>query len=265
MISGSLIIYQQLQYVLTKDLGFNKAQTLTFHIQKGSVRGQVEAIKQQLLKNPHVESVAVAGNPIGNNDLGGGGFNPDPTGSSGVNLKTVQNLMVNEDFVPTMQIKMVNGRNFSQDMPTDREDAIIINETLVNELGWEDPIGRKVMAGNHVRTVIGVTRDFNTYSLQHKVAPLVLSMPQETNDQDNLYIRIAKDDTQATLNYISKVPPLRRIGIQRVYKAYIRVLRHLNRDIDIPQEGISLSYFSGLRIFLLYRRIFSKGINSACL
>src|SRR5690606_1503450 len=117
----------------------------------------------------------------------------------------VQKLMVNEDFIPTMQIKMASGRNFSQDMPTDREDAIIINETLVNELGWKDPIGRKVIVNNHVRTVIGVSRDFNTYSLQHKVAPVVLSMPEKVNDQDNLYIRIGKDNTQATLDYISKV------------------------------------------------------------
>src|SRR3546814_1083979 len=90
-------------------------------------------------------------------------------------------------------------------MPTDNKDAIIINETLINELGWRNPLGRKVLINDHVKTIIGVAKDFNTYSLQHKIAPIVLSMPENANDQDNLYIRIGKNNMQATLSYISEV------------------------------------------------------------
>jgi putative ABC transport system permease protein len=204
MIAGSLIIYQQLKYVSTKDLGFNKAQTLTFHINKQSVRGQVDAIKKQLMQNPRVESVGVAGNPIGNNDLGTHGFNPNPQDNTAADSKSVQNLQVDADFIPTMEIKLTSGRNFSPDLATDKTDAVIINETLVKELGWRNPVGRKAMTDGKLKTVIGVVRDFNTYSLQHKITPVVLSMPLETNDQDNLYVRIGKDNTQATLDYISK-------------------------------------------------------------
>ncbi len=205
MIAGSLIIYQQLSYVSNKDLGFNKAQTLTVHINNQNARGQVDAIKKQLLQNTNIESVGVAGNTIGTNYLGTKGLNPNPQDKSATDVRSVQNILVDGDFIPTMQINLASGRNFMRDMATDKTDAIIINETLVKDLGWKDPVGRKVMMDEQIKTVIGVVKDFNTYSLQHKIMPVVLSMPVETNDQDNLYIRIGKNNTQAALNHISEV------------------------------------------------------------
>ncbi len=210
MIAGSLIIYQQLKYVSKKDLGFNKGQTLTFHIDDQNVRAQVNSIKDQLLKNTKVESVGVAGNPIGNNDIGTTSFNLDALGNPGPDSKIVQSLLVDQDFIPTMQIKMAEGRNFSTAMVTDKTDAIIINETLARELGWQNPVGQKVHTGVmdgkvSSKTVIGVVKDFNTYSLQHKIAPVVLSMPSSVNDQDNLYVRINPGEVQGTLSYITSI------------------------------------------------------------
>ncbi|RYU92434.1 ABC transporter permease [Mucilaginibacter terrigena] len=211
MIAGSCVIYQQLNYFQKRDLGFNKAQTLTFHINNREVRGKVDAIKQQLLLNPNIESVGVAGNPIGNNNIGGGDFNLGPDGKATSESKMVQNLQVDEDFIPTLQIKMAGGRNFSKDVTTDVKDAIIVNETLVKELGWKDAVGRRVRTGVDEQgkiieqTIVGVVKDFNTYSLQHKISPMVLNMPSQANDKDNLYVRIARGNVQASLDYISKV------------------------------------------------------------
>ncbi|MBD1392274.1 ABC transporter permease [Mucilaginibacter glaciei] len=210
MIAGSSVIYQQLHFVMNKDLGFNKAQTLTFHISK-PVRGRVDALKQQLLQNPNIEAVGIAGNPIGNNNIGGGDFNLGPDGRSTGESKVVQDLMIDADFIPTLQIKMADGRNFSKENLSDVKDAIIVNQTLVNELGWKKPVGRLVRTGVGKdgkvisQTIVGVVKDFNTYSLQHKISPIVLSMPAETNDKDNVYVRIAKGNTPASLAYISKV------------------------------------------------------------
>ena len=74
MIAGSIVIYRQLDYSYNKDLGFNKDEVLTFHIHDLAVRSQVPAIKTKLLLNPLIQAVAVAGNPIGNNNLGSSGF-----------------------------------------------------------------------------------------------------------------------------------------------------------------------------------------------
>jgi putative ABC transport system permease protein len=211
MIAGSCIIYQQLNYIMNKDLGFNKAQVLTFHIDDKSARNKIAAIKSQLMQNPGVESVGIAGNPIGNNNIGSGNFNIGADGKTNSESKIVENLVIDEDFIPTMQIRMAQGRNFSAAMPTDKKESIIVNETLVNELGWKDAVGKMVRTGvdeqGNVITqkIIGVVKDFNTYSLQHKVAPMVLEMPASANDEDNLYVRVGENNIPATLNYISKI------------------------------------------------------------
>ncbi|MFD0751144.1 ABC transporter permease [Mucilaginibacter calamicampi] len=211
MISGSVIIYKQLNYFSNKDLGFNKAQTLTFHINNRNVRGQTDALKQQLLQNPNIESVGVAGNPIGNNNIGGGDFNLGADGKTTSGSKIVQNLIIDADFIPTLQIKMAAGRNFSAGNSTDITNAIIVNETLVKELGWTNAVGKQVRTGVDekgnviTQTIIGVVKDFNTYSLQHKISPMVLNMPTTAGDKDNLYVRIRSGNTQASLNYITQV------------------------------------------------------------
>ncbi|MET3981562.1 putative ABC transport system permease protein [Mucilaginibacter sp. UYP27] len=211
MIAGSCVIYQQLNYFQKRDLGFNKAQTLTFHVNNREVRGKVDALKQQLLLNPAIEAVGVAGNPIGNNNIGGGDFNLGPDGKPTSESKIVQNLQIDEDFIPTLQIKMAGGRNFSKNITSDVTDAILVNETLVKELGWKDAVGKRVRTGVNQQgkvieqTIVGVVKDFNTYSLQHKIAPMTMELPTEAKDKDNLYIRIGRGNVQASLNYISKV------------------------------------------------------------
>lgn len=211
MIAGSCIIYQQLNYVSNKDLGFNKAQTLTFHIRSHDARTKVAAIKQQLLQNPLVESVGVAGNPIGNNDIGLRDINTIPGSNSVADTKLVEQLIIDGDFIPTLQIKLLKGRNFSNAIIADKDKSIIVNQTLVSEMGWKDAVGRRVSVGLDkdgkplIVTIIGVVKDFNTYSLQHKITPMMLQMPPTAMDGDNLYVRISKNNIQASLAYISKV------------------------------------------------------------
>lgn len=212
MLAGSLVVYKQLHYAMHKDLGFNKDQVLTFHIDDRNVREHVSAIKLQLLKNPVIEGVSAAGNPIGNNNLGGNGYNFENTdGTFSTNSKMVQELTVDADYLKTMEIKLLTGRSFSNEMPTDKFGAAVINETLMKELGWQDAIGKRIQfdiddKGNKgQRTVVGVVKDFHTYSLQHKVSPLVMVMPASQSSEDNLYVRIAKGKVKEGLAHLDKV------------------------------------------------------------
>ncbi|WDF80785.1 ABC transporter permease [Mucilaginibacter sp. KACC 22773] len=210
MIVGSCVIYQQLNFVLTKDLGFNKSQMLTFHIGNRDVRAKTDEIKTQLLQSPLIQSVAVAGNPIGNNDIGSTYFSIGADGKKGPDSKLVESLIIDEDFLPAMQIKMAAGRNFMKGPADTANHSILVNETLVKEMGWKNPVGARVRSGvNHgvvtYATVIGVVKDFNTYSLQHKISPMVLSLPSETKDKDNLYVRLGQGNVQAAISYLQKV------------------------------------------------------------
>jgi putative ABC transport system permease protein len=175
------------------------------------VRSQTAAIKTQLLQNPLIQGVAVAGNPIGNNDLGALGFHFEKNdGSLSTSSKMSQELLVDADYIPTMDMKMVAGRNFSTAGQADKYTAAIVNETLAKELGWTNPIGKRVQfkfgqGEIGERTVIGVVKDFHTYSLQHKVEPMVLMMPPVASMEDNLYVKINTAKTPEALAFIEKI------------------------------------------------------------
>ena len=211
MIIGSLIIYRQMQYTSNADLGFNKDQVLSFHIDDRNVRSQVGAIKTQLLQNPLIQNVAVAGNPIGNNDLGAHGFTFEKEGGSFLpTTKMAQELMVDADYIPALGIRLVKGRNFLASNNADKYGAAVVNETLVKELGWKQPIGKRVRFDygkkeTGERTIVGVVKDFHTYSLQHKVEPMVLLMPPAASMEDNLYVKINTAKTTEALAFIEKV------------------------------------------------------------
>jgi putative ABC transport system permease protein len=207
LISGSFIIYKQMQYVNNKDLGFNKEQVLSFHIDDMKVRNEIPALKQALLQSPLIEGAAVAGNPIGNNDLNENSFLFEKNGAMEQTGQLANKLYVDEDFFKTSGISLLQGRNFSQAMTTDKNGAVIINETLMKTLGYTNAIGKKMnynITNDSMsnRVIIGVIKDFHSYSLQHKIEPMVLLMPPNNKEQDNLYVKIAKGKAAAGIAFL---------------------------------------------------------------
>ncbi len=212
MIAGSFIIYRQLQYVSNKDLGFNKDQVMTFHLSNEDARHKTALIKAALLKSPFIESVAVAGNPIGNNDLGGRDYRAEEQdGSMGDKDRMATVLLADEDFITTMQVKMAAGRNFSKEMTTDKDRVVLINEALAQKEGWAAPLGKKIQIGADpvgkpkIYEVAGVMKDFNIYSLQHVITPLIIKLPPEDNDKDNIYVRLSSKNMNAGVQYVGSV------------------------------------------------------------
>ncbi len=210
MMAGSFIIWQQLQFVLKKNLGFNKDQVISFHLSR-PMRNQIPAIKQLLLQNPLIESVATASNPIGNNNIGGRDYKPVTDGVTSEKSSIAKQLVVDEDFIPSLQIKLAAGRNFSTDMLTDKSQMVIVNETLAKQAGWRDVTGKKIQLGTDslgkpaLFSIAGIVKDFNIYSLQHKIEPLVMQLPAEVNDKDNMYVRLSKSNIKTALAYTESV------------------------------------------------------------
>ncbi|HLZ87221.1 MAG TPA: ABC transporter permease, partial [Puia sp.] len=213
LITGSAIIYLQLQFMQGKDLGFNKDQTLTFHLPNPDVRRHIEDLKTQLLGNPSVEAAAAAGNPIGNNDIGERQIQWEQNGVIQSEPRKAQSFYIDADYLSTMQIGLAAGRNFSATRPMDVTGSVLVNETLVREMGYTDvnAIGKRVKLGTDANgqvmmaSVIGVVKDFNIYSLQHKIEPLLLRMPPVWNEEDNLYVRVRKGRIPEALKYIAGV------------------------------------------------------------
>ncbi|MGG7663059.1 ABC transporter permease [Dyadobacter sp. BHUBP1] len=211
MIACSGIVYRQIRYVNHKDLGFNKEQVLTFHIDKNEVRTQVGALKEKLEQNPVIEGAAAASNPIGNNTIGSAAFFIETNhGEIPSSTQMTQRFMADADYLRTMEIKLLRGRDFIKNSPTDLAGSILVNEALANKQGWSNPVGKRLRypadkdGKAKELTVVGVIKDFHIYSLQHKIEPLVIQLapPQE---QDNMYVRINVAKTPEALAYIREV------------------------------------------------------------
>lgn len=192
MIAGSIIIYSQLDFVKNKNLGFNKEQVITFHLNNRETRTKVGALRDELLKNGAIEDVGTAGNPIGNNNIGGRDYKVELDGAIEDRLRMANYFTVDEDFIPTLEIEVKQGRNFSKSVISDKDNAVIVNEALVYDAGWDEGVGKKIKMGDATYDVVGVVKDFNIYSLQHKVDPLILQLPMNSYDKDNVYLRFKK-------------------------------------------------------------------------
>ncbi len=207
LISGSYIIYRQMQFVSLKDLGFEKEQILISHIDNMELRSKIPALKQALLQSPLIEAAATAGNPIGNDYIGKYGFNFEVDGKIQTTPQMASFFYVDTDFISTNGMGLVQGRNFSKDMSTDAADAVLINETQMKSLGYTDAIGKRVQYNTENdstihRKIIGVVKDFHSTSLLRKIEPMVLLLPPEDGERDNLYVRIAKGRAEAGIAFL---------------------------------------------------------------
>ncbi|HEY4198207.1 MAG TPA: ABC transporter permease [Mucilaginibacter sp.] len=178
LIIGTIVIYNQLKYIQNKDLGYNREQVLI--VQRTWVLGdKAKTFKQELKKLAGIQSVSMTG------FLPTSGWNnstsmfKDPVLDQKRAILT-QDWEVDEGYIPTLGIKMVTGRNFSDKMASDST-ALVINESAAKQLGFGNPIDKflyvpqdnmaKVMKPYHI---IGIMKDFNYRSLRENVTPLVL-------------------------------------------------------------------------------------------
>lgn len=204
LIIGTIVVYQQMRFMQNKDLGYNKDQLLT--IPNSSVLGKNEQVfKQQMLQDPRIVNATVswyrpAGPSNYNNSLA------YPQGNDHLIVNGVE-YHVDEEYIPTMGMQMISGRNFSKDFETDSS-AIILNETAAKALGWNDAtaVGKTVIRQNSDKGdnfpfhVIGVVKNFNFKSLHEVISPLYMSLEPE----GGLIFRIKTTDVAGLLSTMKK-------------------------------------------------------------
>jgi putative ABC transport system permease protein len=205
LIIATVIIYNQLNYIRNKKLGFNKEQVLLVR-DSYALDKQAETFKQEALKYPEIVSATKSGYlPVNNSNR-----DNESLFSEGhiENDKAVSTQLwtVDHDYIKTMGMQIVEGRDFNKDMPTDSS-AIIINETAVKLFGFSgNPLGRKVtrLIDLKARTtrdfiVIGVVKNFNFESLRQTIGALCMKIG---NDPGTISFRMKTTDVANTINHI---------------------------------------------------------------
>lgn len=162
----AFIIYRQTQYMMTKDLGFN-SETILYSNIVTDKKGSFETLRRRLMEHEEITDASVSDYiPFilpGGNDLHWEGADPEEK-------VFVRFSNVDYNFVPTFNLKMVSGRNFSKDYPADRE-SCLINETTARIFGWNDPLGRRINLNNKDYEVIGVINDYTVFSVFNPIEP----------------------------------------------------------------------------------------------
>ncbi len=169
LIICTLVIYAQLGFIRSKDLGFSKDNIMILGFTSESYKQQYERLKDALSGIPEVISSSAT------SQVPGGGFTSNGYRPEGYDRFIMFNkVAVDFDYIRTLGLQVTGGREFSEDFSTDRE-AYLINEALARQLDWTDPVGKTInRSGDH--PVIGVVKDFHFAPVHQEIAPLIFDM-----------------------------------------------------------------------------------------
>jgi putative ABC transport system permease protein len=208
LIIGTGIAFEQIHYMKNKPLGFDKDHILTTRIIGESLRRSLELFKKELKRHSGIVNVAAASH-IPSLKTYVNAYRPE--GFTTKELQPMGVMSIDRDFINTIGVDIIVGRNFSSEITTDPNNAILINETAAKKFGWEDAVGKKIM--NLVdeddselvitKTVIGVVRDFHMEALHNKIVPLYIH-----NNPDSfgyLTIKLRKGNIPQTMEFIKRI------------------------------------------------------------
>jgi putative ABC transport system permease protein len=253
------IIYNQLAYLRQKKLGFDKSHMVIVPLRGERLLKNAEYLKSQFKQLSIVENVATS-RFVPGRDMDGTGYIPE--GYDDNNPVIFFTNTVGFDYLETMEMEMIEGRAFSKEYATDSL-AIIVNETLVKKLGWDQPIGKKIVGFVDTieveRHVIGVVRDFHFRSLHAVVEPTVMFITH--NNARNLNIRLKPG------NYTEQIKTLREQW-EQMEGALPFDYYFLDKDFDSQYKsdqrlGELFIYFTLIAIFIACLGLFGLASYNA--
>ena len=227
LISSTLVMRNQLNFLQNKNLGFNKEQLVVAQLNVSRIpRGggrmaervakgfeTAEQFKLELAKFPDITGICAASHDFANGAWVNVGFTDDKGTYRTFNIN-----VIDDDYLPLLKIELAAGRNFSDDQPADKRRSVIVNEAFAKVYGWTDAIGKKIPGKDFAdHEIIGVVKDFNYSSLYTKVEPLAMVMDPtiilsgtENINIDNspipkLMVKIKPGNMGATIDQIKSV------------------------------------------------------------
>ena len=256
MIAGMIVIYRQLDYVQTKNLGYDR-ENLLYIPMEGDLGKKYTAFKEEASKMPRVKSVSkIRQSPTRisshTGDIKWEGKDPNV-------IASFVNTVVGYDFAKTMNLNFVEGRDFSKEYGTDTA-SFIINETALSKIGYKDPIGKSLWWGKREGKIIGIVKDFHFASMHQAIEPIIIAL-DDKRPWGTMLVRIEKGKTSEAL-----------AGLQKIYKTLNPKFPFTYRFSDLEFEKLYKSeqlvsrlanYFAFLAIFISCLGLFGLTIFTA--
>ncbi len=252
LIIGTLVIYNQLKYIQNKDIGYNRDHILIVK-NVSSLGSQSKIFKQEIKQLPGVLNATLTGDTPTSGNSNSGSIFKSATLNAGSGLLT-QQWQVDENYINTLGMKIIAGRDFSNQFLTDST-AVIINESAARLLGFTKPIDKLLFRpqddyAKKVKTyhIIGVVKDFNFKSLRDNIEPLILK-----NEESNgaLSIHISSNNIPALLSQI-----------ENEWKAFSP---NQQFNYSFMEEDFDATYRSEQRIGKIFVSFTTLAIIIACL
>lgn len=247
LIIATVIIFQQLNYMNSQDLGYTKDRVITMRYYSDELSNSYDAFYNELVKNTAIKNVGRSSRVPTGRLLDSQGAQVQQGDSLVSTDVTIKNVRVDHAFFDTYDIPINHGRNFSKEIKSDDSLAFILNESAVRMIGWsgEEAVGKVLQYGGVKGQVIGVVNDFHFESLHEPIVPLVFHLAPSYN---RLSVAVAGNDLQTGLSHVEKLwkeflpeRPFEHSFLTDQYKALY--------DSEQKQSQLFI-VFSGLAIFI---------------
>jgi putative ABC transport system permease protein len=263
----TLLMNRQIEFMRKRDLGFKKENVVSIRLRDNDVIQKIPAFKEDLIQHPDILSAATAIGRPGSPNTGLYRFE----GRGEMEEHNFWVLWAGFDYIQTLGAEIMEGRDFDPSFSTDPQKGIIVNETLVRFMEWDDPIGKRITQGDHTDgNVIGVVKDFNFTSLHNKIEPMLIRMirPPEGNfpgvTPSSILVRLRGESLTDTMGWLenrwNKINPNRPFVFSFLDESFDRLYdadRRQNRLVNIFSWIciiISLLGLLGLSSFTSLRR-----------
>jgi ABC-type antimicrobial peptide transport system permease subunit len=200
LIIGTIVVSRQVSYMQKMNLGFNKDNLIYIPLE-GDLTTEYSLFRQQALNQPGIKSVSRVSEPP--TSIGSGTVDVEWEGKTPNTFPQFTRAAVGLDFVKTLNLRLLAGREFSESHVPDST-GYLVNEETLKIIGYDDPIGKSLTLGGQKGTIIGVLKDFHFSSLHTPIQPLVMSFG-EKDDWGHMVVRIDAGKTTEALTSLKKL------------------------------------------------------------
>lgn len=185
MIVGTTVVYKQLNFIQNQNLGFDKERVIILN-NTFTLGTKITSFKEELLRDPQIENITITGYLPTNDWRSDTALQPKEATNTD-NTVGCQIWSVDHDYIKTMGMKIVAGRDFSKELISDST-SVLLNETAAKRFGFDNPIGKKIKTlgdfqfyGMNEVTVVGVVEDFHFDSMRDNIAPMLILLSENSS------------------------------------------------------------------------------------
>ena len=243
LIIGTIVMYKQLNYIMKKDIGLDRDHVLAISMNR-ELREAYRSFKNEIKQLPNVLSVSAA-RRIPTNI---GHMNPVYwEGKGPEDYVTMTDASVDYDYFETLGMQIIQGRSFSEEYATDRENYVL-NEEALRITGLESPIGKMFSCWKDEGKIIGIVKNFHTSSLHNEIGPAIFTLSQRHGSHSYIFVKIRPNDIPGTIAFLEKKAA--EFAPNNLFE-YSFLDDEFNRQyVNDQRRGDIYKYFTFLAIFI---------------